>query len=59
MCAVLQRSTNRENVLWYPRGNDSQLATRDLLEAGFSTVKDVEGGLDAWRRSVDPTWPQY
>ncbi|KAL8905870.1 MAG: hypothetical protein Q9171_006499 [Xanthocarpia ochracea] len=43
------------------RGNDSQLAAR-LLKAqktDFDFIVDVKGGLEAWRKEVDPTFPDY
>lgn len=41
-------------------GNDSQVAVRKLKTLGFGDgVKDVQGGLDEWRRRVDRTWPDY
>lgn len=41
------------------RGNDSQLAVLMLREAGFAHVTDVAGGLEAWRATVDPTFPDH
>jgi adenylyltransferase/sulfurtransferase len=38
------------------RGNDSQLAVEMLKEGGVD-AKDVVGGLNAWAKLVDPTWP--
>lgn len=50
-------------------GNDSQLAARAITETLPSTingasaknvrVKHIEGGFEAWRKEVDPTWPDY
>ncbi|KXS14354.1 adenylyltransferase [Gonapodya prolifera JEL478] len=43
------------------RGNDSQLAVQHIRTKfpSLAVVKDVEGGLEAWRRKVDPEWPEY
>ncbi|KAJ3154291.1 Molybdenum cofactor synthesis protein 3 [Geranomyces variabilis] len=42
------------------RGNDSQLAVKMLQEThGFTHVKDIAGGLEAWARERDPTFPVY
>jgi len=41
------------------RGLDSRIATTELLKLGFPNVYDVAGGLDAWRRHVDPYFPDY
>lgn len=44
-------------------GNDSQVVTRKLKDAGFEKegkwIGDIEGGLKAWREDVDATWPEY
>lgn len=41
-------------------GNDSQLATRKLIEEfGFKHVKDIKGGINKWSADVDPTFPIY
>uniref|UniRef100_A0A8D3CQM4 Adenylyltransferase and sulfurtransferase MOCS3 n=1 Tax=Scophthalmus maximus TaxID=52904 RepID=A0A8D3CQM4_SCOMX len=45
-------------------GNDSQKAVQVLEQMSGSevdtiTVKDVRGGLTAWAKRVDPTFPQY
>ena len=45
-------------------GNDSQLAVQKLkalgLDAGGSgKIRDVSGGFRAWKRTVDPDWPEY
>lgn len=42
-------------------GNDSQLAAK-LLKAqrtSFDHIIDIKGGLAAWRKEVDPTFPDY
>ncbi|KAL8759370.1 MAG: hypothetical protein Q9199_000805 [Rusavskia elegans] len=42
-------------------GNDSQLAAK-LLKAqrtSFDHIIDIKGGLEAWRKEVDPTFPDY
>lgn len=41
------------------RGNDSQHASRLLQSKGFLNVRDLRGGLDAWRDTVDPGFPRY
>ncbi|KAJ1924218.1 hypothetical protein IWQ60_005356 [Tieghemiomyces parasiticus] len=40
-------------------GNDSQEAVQYLRQAGYSTVRDLIGGLHAWSASVDPDFPVY
>jgi len=45
-------------------GNDSQVAVKRLKELGLDRggqrfIGDIRGGLHAWRRQVDPEWPEY
>jgi len=45
-------------------GNDSQVAVKRLKELGLDRggqrfIGDIQGGLHAWRRQVDPEWPEY
>ncbi|KAL8706955.1 MAG: hypothetical protein Q9201_000003 [Fulgogasparrea decipioides] len=42
------------------QGNDSQRAAK-ILQRKFPDVKvyDILGGLNAWRRDIDPTFPDY
>jgi len=39
------------------RGNNSQLAVRELLAAGLTDVFDLIGGVEAWATEVDPSMP--
>lgn len=41
------------------RGNDSQRAVSRLRELGLTTATDMIGGMEAWARDVDPTFPLY
>mmetsp|Transcript_11587 Transcript_11587/g.34496 ORF Transcript_11587/g.34496 Transcript_11587/m.34496 type:complete len:310 (+) Transcript_11587:672-1601(+) len=41
------------------RGHDSRIATNELLKLGFANVYNVAGGLDSWRRIIDPLFPAY
>jgi adenylyltransferase and sulfurtransferase len=45
-------------------GNDSQVVTRKLIDAGFDSggrrwIQDIKGGLKAWKDQVDEHWPEY
>jgi adenylyltransferase/sulfurtransferase len=45
-------------------GNDSQIVTRKLKESGLDQngtreIKDIKGGLKAWKQQVDGSWPEY
>ncbi|KAF7359416.1 Adenylyltransferase and sulfurtransferase UBA4 [Mycena sanguinolenta] len=53
--------SKRETYLVCRLGNDSQIAASSLREARKEDVmvKDVIGGLRAWARNVDPTFPVY
>lgn len=53
------RKAGVEIVTLCRRGNDSQLAAQVLSQAGFTNVKDVVGGLEAWRAEVDSSFPDF
>jgi adenylyltransferase/sulfurtransferase len=43
-------------------GNDSQVVAKSLLSAGIGMgreVRDIKGGLKAWKEQVDNDWPEY
>ena len=40
-------------------GNSSRNVAEHFREAGFTEVANVEGGIDAWSREVDPSVPRY
>ncbi|KAL6708853.1 hypothetical protein ACN47E_002260 [Coniothyrium glycines] len=45
-------------------GNDSQITVRKLKEFGLNSggkryIGDIRGGLQAWRKTVDPDFPEY
>jgi monothiol glutaredoxin len=40
-------------------GNSSRGAAEHFREHGFSDVYNIEGGIDAWSREIDPSVPQY
>lgn len=41
------------------RGNDSQMAVELLHKLGFTSAKDIIGGLESWAHNVDPKFPTY
>lgn len=41
------------------RGNDSQRAVKRLREIGHKNVVDMVGGMEAWAKEIDPTFPLY
>jgi monothiol glutaredoxin len=40
-------------------GGRSQSAAEHFLKQGFKTVYNLEGGIDAWSQTVDPSVPRY
>ncbi len=40
-------------------GMRSRRAAEHFLQEGFRNVWNVEGGIDAWSLTVDPTVPRY
>lgn len=41
------------------RGNDSQRAVQYLHKMGYTSAKDIIGGLESWAQDVDPKFPIY
>lgn len=41
------------------RGNDSQRAVKYLHSVGFTSARDVVGGIESWAHEVDPNFPTY
>jgi molybdopterin/thiamine biosynthesis adenylyltransferase/rhodanese-related sulfurtransferase len=48
-----------EIVLYCKNGGRSGAALKILMDAGFSRVANLHGGLDAWAEEVDPSFPKY
>jgi len=55
--AKLDRNT--EIVAYCHHGMRSADAAGFLLQQGFTSVKNLIGGIDAWSVQVDPTVPRY
>jgi sulfur-carrier protein adenylyltransferase/sulfurtransferase len=49
----------RAIVLFCRSGARSADAARTLLDLGFSNVRSLRGGINAWAQEVDPTLVQY
>ena len=45
-------------VMCHSGGRSAQVATY-LSQQGFPTVFNLDGGIQAWSQSVDPTIPEY
>ncbi|XP_057977677.1 adenylyltransferase and sulfurtransferase MOCS3 [Malania oleifera] len=41
------------------RGNDSQRAVQYLHKIGYTSARDIIGGLESWALEVDPKFPSY
>jgi rhodanese-related sulfurtransferase len=50
---------SREIALYCKGGVRSKKAAAVLLDAGFTRVLNVEGGILRWVDEVDPTLPKY
>ena len=60
----LNGEDGRERFVVCRVGNDSQLAVKAMLERETDgkakmRVRDVRGGFEAWRKEVNPDWPDY
>lgn len=55
--ATLDKS--REIVIMCRSGKRSMIAAKQLAEAGFTNVKNLNGGILRWSADVDPTVPTY
>ena len=49
----------RDTVLICHHGMRSRQVAEYLSSLGLSGIMNLEGGLDAWARTVDPDMPQY
>jgi rhodanese-related sulfurtransferase len=50
---------NAEIVAYCHHGMRSADAAGFLLQQGYTSVKNLVGGIDAWSVQVDPTLPRY
>lgn len=50
---------NEELILQCHHGMRSQRACLMLASQGFTNVKNLTGGIDAWSLQVDPSVPRY
>ena len=62
--SILQASPPQPIYVVCRLGNDSQTVVRQFKKMGLSEggkrwIGDIEGGLTAWRRQVDPEFPDY
>jgi len=57
--AVAQIPFDQPVVIHCKAGTRSEEASRILLAAGHPDVRNLEGGVLAWVREVDPAQPSY
>jgi len=50
---------DREIVVYCHAGTRSAMVAAFLEAHGFRAVSNLEGGIDAWSRTVDPAVPRY
>lgn len=50
---------HRETIVICHHGIRSQVVARFLVQQGFSNVINLEGGVTAWAREIDPQMPTY
>jgi sulfur-carrier protein adenylyltransferase/sulfurtransferase len=51
--------TDRPIVVYCHHGGRSQMVAAYLEGEGFTTVINLQGGIDAWAAEVDPSIPRY
>jgi molybdopterin/thiamine biosynthesis adenylyltransferase/rhodanese-related sulfurtransferase/molybdopterin converting factor small subunit len=56
---VTELARAREVVVYCKTGHRSGEATRFLLDLGFTNVRNLAGGIDAWVDRIDPSLPRY
>ena len=56
---VNELDSSREIVAHCKMGGRSAKAVDFLRQAGFSKVKNLAGGINAWADKVDPKMPKY
>lgn len=54
-----QMDRERETVFICHHGMRSQQLADFLESSGFTRIMNLDGGVDAWARSIDPDMPQY
>jgi molybdopterin/thiamine biosynthesis adenylyltransferase/rhodanese-related sulfurtransferase len=51
--------SSRDMVVFCKAGTRSSRALELLASAGFKRVKNLKGGINAWAKEIDPTFPTY
>ncbi|MEL7305931.1 MAG: rhodanese-like domain-containing protein, partial [Myxococcota bacterium] len=50
---------DEEIILYCKMGGRSMKALDTLRDNGFTHLRNLKGGINAWSREVDPSVPQY
>ena len=50
---------NKAIVVYCHHGMRSLYSAMYLAEVGFEEVYNLQGGIDAWAQTIDPTMPRY
>jgi len=50
---------NHPIFVYCHHGTRSRALAQQLLSLGYRNVYNLEGGIDAWSREVDPSVPRY
>ncbi|MEM6821384.1 MAG: rhodanese-like domain-containing protein [Verrucomicrobiota bacterium] len=53
------RDSGEDIVVYCHHGGRSGSVVKFLESEGFTNVKNLEGGIDAWSRWIDPEVPRY
>ena len=55
----LESARDQAIVVYCHHGGRSAKVVRQLMDAGFETVENLDGGIEAWSLTVDPDVPRY
>lgn len=55
----IELDPSQEIIVYCHTGGRSVYAAMLLRSIGFANVKNLEGGIDAWAREIDPTMKRY
>jgi rhodanese-related sulfurtransferase len=60
-CGVIREQWPKDTliVVHCHVGEQSLAAASFLIDRGFTNVRSLAGGIDAWSKQVDPTVPRY
>ena len=56
---VNQLSQTEDIVVYCHTGMRSAMAVKLLRDLGFTRVRNLAGGIDAWAARIDPKMPRY